>query len=136
MQPEYPEPPFPIQTARLLLRPYTTEEAALYFHAIQHSRAHLREFLQPKQEAMQTPAEAEEVICWLGEMWRRGEVFVYGIWEQPSGDFAGEVYLANVDLQRAADNLASQRVAARLGWVGEPEARIGASKSLHHIQKA
>lgn len=167
MNPAYPQPPSPLRTDRLLLRCYEPADAADYFQAIQANRKHLAEFLPPQQEAMQSPADALEVIRWLDEMRQRREVFVYGIWELAAGGYAGEVYLANpdwhvpsievgyflvqdktglgyateaaralveaafthlhavrVDLQCAADNLASQRVAARLGFTLEGRQRL------------
>lgn len=167
MPPTYPEPPSPIHTNRLLLRRYQLSDSAMYYHAIQANRAHLAEFLPPRQEAMRSPADAEDVIHWLDEMWQRREVFIYGIWELSSTNYTGEVYLANadwhvpsieigyfllknktgqgyateaaqalvtaavayldvvrLDLQCAADNLASQHVAERLGFELEGRQRL------------
>jgi RimJ/RimL family protein N-acetyltransferase len=82
---------------RLLLRRYTPADAPAYFHMLQENQAHLREFLPANLESARNEEDIRAVIEWQIEQWQRGELFIMGMWEKSSGEYVGEVYLANPD---------------------------------------
>jgi RimJ/RimL family protein N-acetyltransferase len=156
-----------LRTPRLLLRPYRPGDARMYATMHQQNREHLREFLPAELRDMRTEQDAEAQIERMGRQWRRGELFIFGAWEQATGIYVGETYLANaewavpsvelgyftvaahtsqgyaveagravvrfafdvlkverIDLQCASDNMASARVAERLGFRLEGRQRL------------
>ncbi len=84
-------------TERLLLRRYRLEDAPAYFQMLRENRDHLREFLPANLENVQNDDDVRAVIEWQIEQWQRGELFIMGLWEKNSGEYVGEVYLANAD---------------------------------------
>jgi len=86
-----------VETARLWLRPYRPEDAALYLRMVQDNREHLAEFLPENVQALQTEADAEAWLRWLNGEWQQGNLFLFGLWEKTSGRCMGETYLANPD---------------------------------------
>ncbi len=82
---------------RLLLRRYRLADAPAYFHMLRENQAHLREFLPSILETVQNEDDIRAVIAWYIRQWRRGELFIMSMWEKSSGEYVGEVYLANAD---------------------------------------
>ena len=82
---------------RLLLRRYRPADAPAYFRMLRENQAHLREFLPSILEAAQNEDDIRAVIAWHIRQWRRGELFIMGMWEKSSREYVGEVYLANAD---------------------------------------
>jgi RimJ/RimL family protein N-acetyltransferase len=92
-----PDLPELMETERLLLRRYRPGEGEMYLQMIRANRNHLVDYLPPVMEKMQTAEDAEAFLRWMAEMWQKQEIFQFGVWEKVSGEFAGEVYLANPD---------------------------------------
>lgn len=97
MKPLFLDPPEQFTTTRLLLRRYRLEDAAAYYQAVKTNWDHLYEFLPPMIEAAQSVDEFEGVIRWMMSEWQQRSVFIFGVWDQQSGSFCGETYLANAD---------------------------------------
>ncbi len=92
-----PTPPTEYYSKRLLLRRYTPEDAPSYFRMLGENQAHLREFMPDNLANVQNADDVRVVFEWQSEAWQRGEVFIWGLWEKSSGEYVGEVYLANPD---------------------------------------
>jgi len=71
----------------------------MYFQAVRANWEHLYEFLPPKLIAWQSEAEAEIRIRELIAEWQLRRLFIFGVWEQRTGAYVGETYLANADWQ-------------------------------------
>lgn len=84
-------------TARLRLRRYRPEDAPAYWRMLGENQAHLREFLPPILADARDATDIRAFIEWQIEQWQRGELFILGLWHQASGEYLGEVYLANPD---------------------------------------
>lgn len=89
--------PTEFETERLLLRRYQPGDAAAYWRMLRENRAHLREFLPKELEPARGEGDIREHFKWQEKVWRRGEIFILGMWERAGGAFVGEVYLANPD---------------------------------------
>lgn len=90
--------PIAHRTERLLLRRYRpSSDSAVYWRMLGENQAHLREFLPDNLAGAQGEADIRKVMGWMARQWRRGELFVWGLWERSSGAYVGEVYLANAD---------------------------------------
>ena len=92
-------PTLPTQffSERLLLRRNRLADAPVYLRMLRENQAHLREYLPANMAAAQNEDDIRTLIRWQIRQWRRGEVFILGLWEKSSGEFVGEVYLANPD---------------------------------------
>ncbi len=86
-----------VSTERLLLRPYRPGEGSLYVEMYRANHAHLFEFMPEELQGMATEADAELHIQRLLRGWQERELFVFGAWEQATGSYVGEAYLANPD---------------------------------------
>lgn len=82
---------------RLRLRPYRPGDGAMYTQMWHDNEAHLREFMPDNLKGMRTAEEAEAQIQRMARQWQAGTVFIFGCWEQASGEYVGEAYLANAD---------------------------------------
>lgn len=82
---------------RLLLRCYRPGDGAPYFEMLRANRDHLFEFMAPSHLAVQSEETAEELIRRLMADWTLRNLFIFGIWEQETGVYVGESYLANAD---------------------------------------
>ncbi len=166
-----PSPPVRFTTQRLLLRRYRPSDAQNFLLMLRENQAHLRDFLPAVLENVTTEEGLRAVFRWEARQWKRGELFIYGLWEKTGGAYVGEVYLANpdwsvpcievgyftterqggkgyaveaaraairlafeclgvrrVELQAAADNEKSARVALRCGFTLEGRLRERAHK--------
>jgi len=92
-----PTLPTEYTSERLLLRRRRPADAPAYFRMLRENQAHLREFLPPNLAAAQNEDDIRAVIEWQIERWQAGELFILGLWEKSSGEYVGEVYLANPD---------------------------------------
>ena len=82
---------------RLLLRRYRPEDAPAYFRMLRENRVHLHEFMPAILVNVQNADDVRAVIEWQIAEWQRGELFIMGLWKKSSGEYVGEVYLANAD---------------------------------------
>jgi len=89
--------PTEFDSPRLKLRCYRPGDGAEYFRALQSNGDHLYEFLPPNLEAVRSAENAEVVIRRLMAEWHLRSLFIFGVWEQATGDYVGETYLANAD---------------------------------------
>jgi ribosomal-protein-serine acetyltransferase len=97
MDPQQLDLPTEFASERIFLRAYRPGDGALYFRVIRENWDHLYEFLPAILESMQNEADAEAVIRWMNSEWQQHNLFIFGIWEKASGDYIGEIYLANPD---------------------------------------
>ncbi len=79
------------------MRAYQPGDGLMYYRMVRENWDHLFEFLPANVEAMQNEADAETYLHWICSEWARHSLFLFGIWENVSGNYAGEVYLANPD---------------------------------------
>lgn len=86
-----------VVTARLSLRSYRPGDGPVYFQAVRTNWSHLYEFLPPELMAWQSETDAEIRIRQLMAEWQMRRLFLFGMWEQRTGAYVGETYLANAD---------------------------------------
>ncbi|MGA8147013.1 MAG: GNAT family N-acetyltransferase, partial [Gallionellaceae bacterium] len=84
-----PPPPYRIETERLVIRCYETDDAALLKEAIDSSLEHLREWMPWADAEPQTLGEKTELIESFRAVWAAGENFVYGIFSADESRLLG-----------------------------------------------
>ena len=89
--------PIEFPSEHLLLKRYRPENAEVYFNMLMENKTHLREFMPENLASAKNVDAVREVLLWMIKEWERGELFIWGLWEKTSGEFVGEVYLANPD---------------------------------------
>jgi RimJ/RimL family protein N-acetyltransferase len=97
MQPNLHDLPTEFTSERLLLRRYQPDDSAIYYHMLRNNQEHLYEFLPPFLANMRGE---EEVKTWFDKQnteWNALNLFIFGIWDQVTGVYVGESYLANPD---------------------------------------
>ena len=87
----------------------------MYVEMYRENRAHLFEFMPEELQGMATEADAELHIQRLLHAWQERELFVFGAWEQATGGYVGEAYLANPDWHVPSLELGYFVVAAQTG---------------------
>lgn len=89
--------PISFTTLRLSMRRYCPADGAMYYQALRANRNHLYEFMPEEMLVLQNAEDAEGFIRWQNAEWDARKVFIFGIWEKATGDYVGEVYVANAD---------------------------------------
>jgi RimJ/RimL family protein N-acetyltransferase len=89
--------PIDFTSQRLFLHRYHPEDAAAYFSMLQDNQLHLHEFMPAILVNVQNVEDVRAVIEWQIEKWESDELFIMGVWVKNSGEYVGEVYLANAD---------------------------------------
>ncbi len=84
-----PPPPYRIETERLVIRCYETDDAALLKEAMDSSLEHLREWMPWADAEPQTLGEKTELIESFRAVWAAGENFVYGIFSADESRLLG-----------------------------------------------
>lgn len=82
---------------RLLLRRYRPGDIPMYYRMLQDNAQHLYEFLPPFLLNLQSE---EDVKAWFdrqGAEWNSLDLFIFGAWDQATGVYVGESYLAYPD---------------------------------------
>lgn len=97
MDPHQLDLPTEFTSERLFMRIYRPGDGEMYLEAIRGNRDHLFEYLPEILETMQNEADAEAVIGWQSMEWQKRNLFIFGIWERATGNYVGEIYLANPD---------------------------------------
>lgn len=97
MDPIHLTPPPEFSSPRLTMRHYLLQDAGMYLRMVRENWEHLYEFLPENVEKAQNEADIEAVFRWLDTEREKKNIFVWGIWEKTTGQYVGEVYLANAD---------------------------------------
>ena len=97
MNPHLLHPNTEFSSERLSIRTYRPGDAAVYLHMVRDNRDHLYEFLPENVQAVQDETGAEDILRWVNRGWEQRELFLFALWENASGEYVGEVYLANPD---------------------------------------
>ncbi|PJJ54773.1 GNAT family N-acetyltransferase [Hymenobacter chitinivorans] len=86
----------PIRTARLTLRPYAPTDAAAFFTVIDQNRERLQPAFPSRVAAVQTLADAEQVLLGYTQDWYSRRLLVLGIWHTEAGTYLGDISLKPV----------------------------------------
>jgi RimJ/RimL family protein N-acetyltransferase len=89
--------PTETKTGRLYLRAYRPGDGVMYYHMLQDNWQHLYEFMPHSYLSIRSTYDADLLILHLVEEWQARHLFIFGVWEQESGAYVGEAYLANAD---------------------------------------
>lgn len=100
-----------ILTARLLLRPYLTTDAPAFFALLDAHRERLKPSFPDRVSSARTLADARGILAGFNEDWRSGRFYVFGIWEQGSGAYLGDICL-----------MPQRQDSAEIGYYLAPEA--------------
>lgn len=82
---------------RLLLRRYRPGDIPMYYRMLKDNAQHLYEFLPPFLMNLQSE---EDVKAWFDRQsaeWNSLDLFIFGAWDQATGVYVGESYLAYPD---------------------------------------
>jgi hypothetical protein len=82
--------PVTIETKRLVLRKHSLKIAETMFEALDSDRKRLQEFLLFVPHT-KTLKDQKAFLRRAAKMWRRGELFDFGIYERKSGQFMGNI---------------------------------------------
>lgn len=92
--------PTRLETDRLILRPYTPEDAPAYLDVCRNNRQHLLPYEADNPAAsVETLEQAEALMREFHDGWYARKVFFFGAWEKAGGAFAVQIYLGIEDLQ-------------------------------------
>jgi RimJ/RimL family protein N-acetyltransferase len=85
-----------IETQRLVLQRYRSDDSAGILELVHRNRAQLiREFEQ--QAGLQNLAHAKAFTADKEEQWRCEKTFCYGIWRKPAKEQVGQIQVKNID---------------------------------------
>lgn len=95
-----------LTTPRLLLRPYALNDAPEYFELAQRNREHLATHESGNVIFdIHCEADAVRVLRGFGTMWETRAGFPWGVFLRETGDFVGQIVLANTHPTLPAFNL-------------------------------
>ena len=120
--------PETIDTQRLILRRYRSEDSAGILELVQQNRAHLiRDFAQ--QAALRSLADVLAFTAEKYEQWATGKTFCYGIWRTGTSEQVGQIQVKNIEWKIPS---------AELGYfIGESFQRRGyATESIRELLRA
>ncbi|WP_054411129.1 GNAT family N-acetyltransferase [Hymenobacter sp. DG25A] len=83
----------PLNTARLELRPYRPSDALPFFQLLDENRQRLQPAFPSRVAAVQTLADAQQVLDAFMDDWRSGQLYVFGMWEQATARYIGDISL-------------------------------------------
>lgn len=86
-------PPAPLRTARLLLRPYLPADAPAFFALLDAEAARLETAFPRRVAGARTLADAQRTIRTFAGQWSQSRLLVWGIWQQSSGQYLGDISL-------------------------------------------
>jgi RimJ/RimL family protein N-acetyltransferase len=91
------ELPRHVENDLLLLQPYTFFHADVLLKALHENRSRLEDDFPTRVGESLAKADVERFIEQKYVEWQRGEVFCFGIWHKPSGEYIGEISLKYAD---------------------------------------
>ncbi len=92
--------PLQLKTKRLILRPYTEEDAAWYYQMSLRNRGHLRRY-ESGNVAMSLTSEehTRKTLGTLASYWREGTCYFMGAFDRTSRGFVAQVYVGPFSLE-------------------------------------
>ncbi|MFN8410760.1 MAG: GNAT family protein [Anaerolineales bacterium] len=87
--------PTEFTSERLLLRRYRLSDSAMYYQMLHDNSNHLYEFMP---SFLSNARGEEEIKAWFEKQdaeWNARNLFIFGAWDQVTGMYIGESYLAN-----------------------------------------
>ena len=100
-----------IPTKRLLLRPYVRADAPDFFRLLDTHRTRLRQSFPDRTNTIYSLSAAGHALAGFARDWASGRFYVFGIWEQASGAYLGDICL-----------MPKPEQAAEIGYYLAPEA--------------
>lgn len=95
-----------LDTARLFLRPYRTDDAPWYFAMAQRNRDHLTRHESGNTIfSIHCEADAARVLRDFAAQWQERRAFVLGVFLRETEEFVGQIYLGVTDAALPALNL-------------------------------
>ena len=82
-----------VLTERLLLRPYRASDAGAFFKLLHTHRERLRVSFPDRTNAVVDLDAAHRALTGFALDWRTGRFYVFGIWEQATGTYLGDICL-------------------------------------------
>jgi RimJ/RimL family protein N-acetyltransferase len=89
--------PTEFTSERLLLRCYQPNDSGMFYHMLRNNWEHLYEFLPSFLVNLRSE---EDIKAWFDKQIAERNahnLFIFGVWEQGTGVYVGESYLANAD---------------------------------------
>lgn len=83
----------PCLSARLTLRPYQPTDVELFFCLLDANRPRLQPAFPARLAAVQTRADAAQVLYQFDQDWETGHLYVFGIWHTTTGRYLGDISL-------------------------------------------
>ncbi len=100
MEPTGPALPSSFETERFVLRCYQPGDGEMFYLAGLRNRVHLQRYEAGNVLlSAKSVAEAEQLVAELAEDWASGRAFFVGIFDKPSGQWLGQLYLGVVNWQ-------------------------------------
>ncbi len=84
-------------TPRLRLHPYHECHTEAFCRLIQENKNRLAPAFPSRVNVSQQPAEALRLIKRFKADWMLGQVYAFGIWQQPQNKYIGDISLKNFD---------------------------------------
>lgn len=95
-----------LDTPRLFLRPYRSEDAPWYYAMAQCNREHLARHESGNSIfSIHCEADAARVLCDFAAQWQERRAFVLGVFLRETDEFAGQIYLGVTHAALPAINL-------------------------------
>lgn len=82
-----------LRTGRLLLRPYAPADAAAFFQLLDCHRVRLRQSFPDRTNTIYGLPAAIRALAGFARDWDSGRFYVFGIWEQATGAYLGDICL-------------------------------------------
>ena len=84
-------------TPRLRLRPYHENHTEVFYKLIQDNKTRLAPAFPSRVMVTKHPEEALRLIKRFKVDWLLGQVYAFGIWQQPQNVYIGDISLKNFD---------------------------------------
>ena len=85
--------PTEIPTERLLLRPYRAADADAFYRLLDTHRARFRKAFPDRTNTVYDLSAAALALEGFARDWASGRFYVFGLWEQASGHYIGDICL-------------------------------------------
>ncbi|WP_375415818.1 GNAT family N-acetyltransferase [uncultured Hymenobacter sp.] len=80
-------------TPRLHLRPYVPADAPAFFGLLNQHRSRLRQAFPDRTNTVYDLAAAARALAGFARDWQTGRFYVFGIWQQETGPYLGDICL-------------------------------------------